>query len=419
MEFAILCSCISVYLVRIMSRKRVFLSRFEGDMGEGERVVLPDIAREKRLKNGLNIHNPSERLAVHQNLRSKKTPVMSIVPSNFQARTPNFSEKLVVNSAPSTTGNGPYRIPTPSVRSKVPEMMTNMPCRSHLRSIPFRDGWEQNYSVGMPLFVNSKKSRGTDAAIVTTPATVNFLAEEGARIVHEANHATNKRLKNNLTEDYNSRSHLYPNTIEEFSSLYRPFGAIYTITGKDSESGLAVSGPAPDGMFYTCTVSKTADLLNFWGPVRDGDVIGWVVGMKKNVYQYFYDPNGRIVGPSSLSPEYFMQIVPVSWGPQGDTPSHNTNWKNLDEPARTDIDFLSPMSIEQEDMRMNFSTGKFETVPLNLKNTPLKTKDISFNMYCMGRYIRVGRVNKGVRGHGKARESFVFFFARISPLSDD
>jgi hypothetical protein len=319
---------------------------------------------------------------------------------DFKVRYPTFAENLTLQQAPPRLPSNPWGIPSASVGNKVQESQTNPNARSYVHSVPFFSNWEANYSTGMPLFVNAKKATASSPSVLAaTPAVVNYYLEEGARTLNTAMNTAQKRKQSVLIEDYCSREHLYcDNLVEKFLSTWRHYGYIYSIMGKGSESGLTGSSRPADELIFNCTVYKTADILNYWGHVNDGDRIGWALGLKKNIYPYFYDPNGNSLGLSSGSPEYFLQLVPVVCGAQGYSAAHNKNWKDPENPNREDIDFMyRNMTIEQEDLIMNMETGVFTNAPLDLTKETMKVNKLGADIYAFGAFYPVGVVNKGSR----------------------
>lgn len=343
-------------------------------------------------------------LSVICNLKSMANVLQA---PGFGIHYPTFAQNLSVQRAPSVHPSQPWGIPAPSVGNKIIEPMTNGNARSYVRAIPFSAGWESNYCTGMPLFVNSTKSTpGAPSILAASPAVINYYLEEGARNLSMAISTSHKKRKTALVEDYCARDHLYcDNSVDKFLNTWRYYGYIYSIMGKGSESGLQGSQSHGEEYVFNCTVYKTADIINYWGNVSDGDRIGWTVGLKRNIYPYFYNPSGAIVGDGRHSPEYFLQLIPVSFGSQGYSVAHNRNFKNPDDPARDDIDFLQRnMSIEQEDLIMNMQTGVFTSTALDLSKERIKTTKLSSDLYSYGGFIPVGVVNKGSRTRIRANQ---------------
>jgi hypothetical protein len=277
--------------------------------------------------------------------------------------------------------------------------MTNPSARAYVRSLPYAANYEANYSDGMPLFVNSRKSTpGCPSVCTATTAVINYFLEQGARKLYQAQLTSHKRKRGDLLNEYNSIDYLSPGTVQEFVDSWRYFGYIYSIQGKGSESGLPGAQSHGEEHVFNCTVSKTADIVNYWGVVSDGDYLGWTLGMKRNVYDYFYDPDGAIVGDSRGSPEFFLQLVPVNFGRAGHAPSHNRQWADLDQPHRDDIDFVyKNFEVIQQDLDMNMETGEFTPKELDLSAEHIKTRKLITDIYAHGLYIPVGMVNKGSR----------------------
>lgn len=315
---------------------------------------------------------------------------------------PTFTQNLRPTVGPPPTHfSNPWGVPAPSISNKFIEPMTNGVARSYVRATPFLAGWEANYAEGMPLFVNSKRATpGSASVLVGTPATVNYCLEEGARTIYQAQNTARKRKRDDLVNEYQLRDHLYCCNVPEFMETWRPYGVIYSILGKNSETGMQGIMGNGDEYIFNCSVNKTSRLFNYWGArVGDGDRLYFLVGQKRNIYSNFYDPNGSVIGSSLQSPETFMQLIPVSFSTKSYSASHNRNWTDLDSPFRDDVDFLHRnLKIEQQDVVINEYTGEFTPKPLELSREIIKTDTLLCDLYSFGALIPVGVVNKGSRG---------------------
>lgn len=321
---------------------------------------------------------------------------MSFLDGLYSNRQPIITDLHETESPADHTTNIPWDIPRATAHDKHTESPVNAPASHTIKSIPYNSHWEQSYASGMLLFAN-KRASNSNAVVTGSIPIVNYYLEEGARRLYMADMTSRKRTHEEHIQKYEDHHHLYAATPNEFGNTWRIYGSVNSIMGKPS--GMSWLDGARDGYAdetaINCDVSKFARIFDIWGGAKAGDCLYLTIGVKENIYPFFYNPDGMYDGSGVKSPPKFLQVIPVNHGKLSSVPIHNSNWRDLDNPKRNDVDFFNYTKIPQYRLEEDLNTGEFRYVP---EGTPDRPVTLGADTYQFGLSIFIGTVIRGAHG---------------------